>query len=113
MINDKLSHKSLLLLVTCVTTICFVIIGMRVPDLSRSQGPKPKPRAYIEEQLKKGQQAQGKKCLEVHHAAAVLPQATNFAAPVSYSTDFPLAFHGAAYRPLLPNGSRAPPALPV
>ncbi|HBA89749.1 MAG TPA: hypothetical protein DCZ75_17705 [Geobacter sp.] len=112
MTDKNLSHKSLLVLVTCVTTICIAFMGMRVPDLSRPHRPKPKPRAYIEQQLKKSQQAQAKKCLEVQHAA-VLPVAAELAAPVIHVTAPPFAFQGAAFRPLFPNGSRAPPAFHV
>lgn len=109
MIKQNLRKKSLVALVTCVATICLLFMGMRTPDLSRPSRPKPKPRAYIEEQFKKIQQAQAKKSLHVEPVAE-LPHATEVAARVCYGTVYFSTFHGAASRPLFSNSSRAPPA---
>ncbi len=108
MINKTLHHRSLLLFLTCATTLCVLFFGMRVPDLSQPRRhPKPKPRAYIEEQFKKHHETAAKKSLD--HVQAELPPAVEPVLHAAYRTELPNAFHGAALSPYFPNLSRAPP----
>lgn len=109
MIKKNASHRSLLVLVTCVTTICLLVFGMRVPDPSRPHRPKPKPRAYIEQQFKKCQEAVAKKSLD--HVQAVLAQDPEPVNRTVYRAEYPSAFNGTAPSPFFPNLSRAPPVL--
>ena len=107
MIYKNLNHKSLLLLVTCITSICILTFGMRGPDLSRPNRPKPKPRAYIEEQFKKSQQAAVKKALDPFPAE--LPRGCEpVVRPLLHTVALP-AFHGVAASPFFSHLSRAPP----
>ncbi|WP_129125379.1 hypothetical protein [Geomonas oryzae] len=107
MINKTLHHRSLLVFLTCVTTLCVLTFGMRLPDLSQPGRPKPKPRAYIEEQFKKHHETAVKKSLD--HVQAELPTAVEPVLHATYRTELPHAFHGAALSPHFPNLSRAPP----
>lgn len=109
MIKKRLSHKGLLTLVTCVATLCILVLGMRVPDLSRPHRPKPKPRAYIEQQYKKTQPAQAKKCLEVEQPV-LLTAVVEIPLPASCRTTYASSPPTGATRAVPPNNSRAPPA---
>ncbi|MBJ6748969.1 hypothetical protein [Geomonas anaerohicana] len=111
MIYKNLNHKSLLLLVTCITSICILTFGMRGPDLSRPNRPKPKPRAYIEEQFKKSQEGVAKKHLD--QIQAELAQACEPVLHATFVTEYPPAFQGVAPSPLCSRLSRGPPALAV
>ncbi|MBU5612128.1 hypothetical protein [Geomonas azotofigens] len=108
MIKKTLSHKSLLLLATCITSICILAFGMRGPDLSRPNHPKPKPRAYIEEQFKKSHQSMVKKALD--HFPAELARGCEPVVHTVFHTSCPPVFRGVAASPLFSNLSRAPPA---
>jgi len=110
MIKKNLSHRRLLVLVTCMTTICVLVLGMRLPDLSRPHRPKPKPRAYIEQQFKKSQESVAKKSLD-HVQAAEATQPCEPVVRTIYRTEYPPAFHGAAASPFFSSRSRAPPPL--
>jgi hypothetical protein len=112
MSHRNLSHRSLLVLVTCITTLCVLAFGMRLPDLSRPNRPKPKPRAYIEEQFKKSLENVAKKSLD-HSQTAELTQPCQPATSIVYRTEYPRAFDCAAASPLFSPLSRAPPALSV
>lgn len=108
MIKKTLHHRSLLVLLTCVTTLCVLFFGMRVPDLSQpSRRPKPKPRAYIEQQHKKQVEATAKKSLD--QVQAELPAPVEPVVRTTYHTDYPPTFHSVAVAPCFPNVSRAPP----
>ncbi|WP_162604682.1 hypothetical protein [Geomonas edaphica] len=107
MINKTLHHRSLLIFLTCVTTLCVLIFGMRIPDLSQPGHPKPKPRAYIEEQFKKHHETAAKKSLD--HVQAELPPVVEPVLHATYRTELPHAFQGAALSSYFPNLSRAPP----
>ena len=37
---------------TAAVSVCLVLLGMKVPDLSRLHSPKPRPRAVIENSVK-------------------------------------------------------------
>ncbi|WP_224984346.1 hypothetical protein [Geomonas agri] len=108
MIKKTLSHKSLSLLVTLVGSICVLAFGMRGPDLSSPNQPKPKPRAYIEEQFKKSHQAVAKKALD--HFPAELARVCEPVVHTIFHTTYPPVFRGVAASPLFSNRSRAPPA---
>lgn len=108
MIYKNLSHKTLLVLVTCITSICILAFGMRGPDLSRPHRPKPKPRAYVEEQFKKSPENLAKK--PVDHLQADLPPNWTAAARVTFRTAYPSSFQCAAASPAFYTPSRAPPA---
>ncbi|QWV92952.1 hypothetical protein KP004_17545 [Geomonas oryzisoli] len=107
MIYKNLSHRSLLVLVTCLTSICILTFGMRGPDLSRPNRPKPKPRAYLEEQFKKSQETVAKKSLDQIHA-----EPAPSCEPVLHAalcTVFPPITQGVGASPVFSNLSRAPP----
>ncbi|GFO62639.1 hypothetical protein M1B72_20435 [Geomonas paludis] len=108
MIYKNLTHKSLLLLVTCLTSICILTFGMRGPDLSRPNRPKPKPRAYIEEQFKKSQESVAKKSLD--HCQAELPPSCEPVHHATFATGHCFAMQCVATSPLFSELSRAPPA---
>ena len=108
MIQKSLSHKSRLILVTCVTALCILFMGMRVPDVSRPHRPKPIHRAFIEKQVKTWQQQALKKSLELH---AVLAKPVEPGAAVRYRAHNLFAFQVTGFPPLFPNSSRAPPFL--
>lgn len=109
MIKNSLRHKQALLLsVACVTVVCILFLGMRVPDLSRPHRPKPTHRAFIEKQVNKCQQVVKKNLdLVALPAKPVEPAAVPACRAQRLfsfqSTDFPLLF---------PNLSRAPPCFP-
>lgn len=104
----KLHYKICLMLITAVTALCILFLGMRVPDFSRPYRPKPTHRAFIEKHVKTFQHSV-KKCFE----AAVLakPAALDAAAPYGTQCLFSYSFTG--FPPLFPNLSRAPPLLPA
>ena len=108
MIKKNLTHKSLLTLVTCVTALCILFMGMRVPDISRPHRPKPTHRAFIEKQVKTWQQQAIKKSLELHAVPAkpVEPGAALLCRP-----HYLFSFLVTGFPPLFPNSSRAPPVL--
>ncbi|MBU5635222.1 hypothetical protein KOM00_00570 [Geomonas sp. Red69] len=108
MIKKSLTHKSLLLLITCIASISILAFGMRGPDLSRSHRPKPKPRAYIEEQFKKSQESVVKKSFD--HIQAEPAQGCEPVVRTVFHTVYPPAFRGVAASPLFSVLSRGPPA---
>lgn len=105
MIKKHFNHKSLLIITTCVTALCILLIGMRVPDISRPQRPKQTHRALIEKHVKSSQLAV-KKALELF-AVPAKPAAP--AATVQYRPHYLLPFEVTGFPPLFPNLSRAPP----
>jgi len=105
MINKRLHHKNLLILVTCVTAVCILFMGMRVPDISRPHRPKPTHRAFIEKQAKTCQQAV-KKSVEV---LAILAKPGQPRTAATYRIHPLFAFQLPGVPPLFPNLSRAPP----
>ncbi|QXM08148.1 hypothetical protein [Geomonas subterranea] len=108
MIYKNLSHRSLLVLVTCLTSICILTFGMRGPDLSRPNRPKSKPRAYIEEQFKKSQETVAKKSLDQSPA-----ELTASCEPVRDATSDAAChpvFQGVQVSPLFSELTRGPPA---
>ena len=105
MIKDQLNRKSLLIIATCVTAVCILFMGMRVPDISRPQRPKAPHRAFIEKQVKNSQQVV-KKTVEF---LALPVQPAEPAVAVTYRACRLLAFKAATLHPLFPNLSRAPP----
>ncbi|HBG04327.1 MAG TPA: hypothetical protein DDY22_01940 [Geobacter sp.] len=107
MIKINLSTKNLLISVTCVTAICILFMGMRVPDISRLHRPKPTHRAFIEKQVKPCQQAV-KKTVQV---VAIPATPVELGAAVAYRTRLLFAFQVTGFPPLFPNSSRAPPVL--
>ncbi|MBJ6801997.1 hypothetical protein [Geomonas propionica] len=107
MIYKNLIHKSLLLLVTGITSICILTFGMRGPDLSRPNCPKPKPRAYIEEQFKKSQQAAVKKALD--QFPAEVPRGCEPVIRTLFHTVALPFFRGVAAPPVFSHLSRGPP----
>lgn len=107
MIKQQLTHRHLQLIVTCVTAVCILIIGMRVPDLSRPQRPKQPHRAFIEKQVKTSQQ-EVKKLPEL----PAFPAKPYEPAPaVQYRPHHELVVKLAGVAPLFPKLSRASPVL--
>ena len=51
MIKKHFNQKSLLIITTCVTALCILLMGMRVPDISRPQRPKQIGRASCRERV--------------------------------------------------------------
>ena len=105
MIQKNLNHKSRLILVICVTAVCILFMGMRVPDISRPHRPKPIHRAFIEKQVKTFQQAV-KKSVEL---LAVLAKPVEQGTAAPYRTRYLFTFQITGVSPLFPNLSRAPP----
>lgn len=106
MIKTQLNKKSLLIIATCVTAVCILFLGMRVPDISRPQRPKQSHRAFIEKQVKTSQHVV-KKTVEFF---AVPARAAEPSVAVRYRTHRLLSFKAVTLPPLFPNLSRAPPA---
>jgi len=109
MIKQKPSHKNLSILVACVTAICILFIGMRVPDISRPHRPKPTHRAFLEKQFKTSPQAV-KKSVDLVAIAAVPVEP---AAVICYRSQLLFALQATGVPPLFPNSSRAPPLSPA
>ena len=105
MIKKHFNQKSLLIITTCVTALCILLMGMRVPDISRPQRPKQPHRAFIEKHVKSSQQAV-KKALEL---LAIPAKPVEPAAMVQYRPHYLLPFEVTGFPPLFPNLSRAPP----
>lgn len=106
MIKNSLAHKQALILFACLTAVCILFLGMRVPDFSRPQRPKPTHRAFIEKQVKQSQQAV-KKTLEF---VAIPAEPAEPAALLTIRTQRLFSFQATDFPPLFPNLSRAPPS---
>ena len=106
MIKKHFNHKSLLIITTCVTALCILLMGMRVPDISRPQRPKQPHRAFIEKHVKSSQQAV-KKSQEIFSLPATPVEP---AAAAQYRPHRLFASQATGFPPLFPDLSRAPPA---
>lgn len=105
MIKETLRHRTLPLLVTCVTLVAIVFMGMRVPDLSRPHRPKPIHRACIEKQAKPAHEAIKK----IQQFLALIPAAVQAPVVIPYRAVDIEHFQSAGVSPQFPNLSRAPP----
>lgn len=100
-----IQNKQLRTVITCVTVLSILFLGMRVPDISRPHRHKPTNRAVIDKQVKAPQSAV-KKSVEI---VAISIRPVEISSPVFYRSDFQYAFQPPGYPHFSPNAPRAPP----
>lgn len=110
MTHCQLTHKNLLILVTCMVTVCILTMGMRGPETSRGKGTKSPRRAVIEKEVKKSPQQAIKKQLELE---AVPVRQAGPPAPATRRLHAVATAPAKGFPAPGPIPSRAPPVLPA
>lgn len=104
--NVSTVSKMILHAVGFAVTFSLIVLGMQVPNVSRLQPPKPRPRAVIETTFKAEQEAVAKIWVVAEGCRSLTP----LSLPKSFRSLPPETIAGASHAPLELRAARAPPA---
>jgi len=105
MINNFMSQKRFLFLISFLVAFCLFFAGMRIPDFAHPYRSKPSQKAVIESQIKASQDTVN----TFDDFFAVTTKPIKFRTVLPHRARFAFTFHSSDFPPLFPNSSRAPP----